>query len=176
MSVRRGAVAGLVGLVLVVGASGCGQIGEKIAEEAVEQNTNCDNVDIDASEGGFSGDCEGEEIDVNASGNASLPDDWPADLAPPEGANISSSTSLEGPPRTLGVIAGIDGDPAAIYSGIKDQLTAAGYTIESDISTDDGGGTVTATGPEWTANVIVSTIAAEALDGNVGVTYSLTAL
>lgn len=175
MSVRRGVVAGLVGLALL-GGSACSNVGEKIAEEAVERNSNCQNVDIDASEGGFSGECDGEDLDFNATGNATLPDAWPADLAPPQGINISAATDTAGPPRILNVVGGIDGDATVIYQGVKDQLAAAGYTIDSDVVDPAGGegGTVTATGPEYIANVVVTTIAAEAVDGNVTITYTLT--
>ena len=101
MMVRRGVAAGLVGLALVVGASGCGKIGEKVAEEAIERNCDCENVDINTDEGGFAGNCDGQEIDANVSGNAELPDDWPADLAPPEGLRILSSTATDSPMRSL---------------------------------------------------------------------------
>ncbi len=176
MRVRRG-VAGLMGLALVVGASGCSKVGEKIAEEAVERNTNCSNVDIDASEGGFSGNCEGQDLDVNASGNAELPDGWPADLAPPEGFNIVTSQASSNP-TVLNVIGGLDGEVGAVYEGVKTQLTAAGFTIDDDSLTDGPSGQVgllTATGAEFRADVSVSEVA-NAVEGNITVTYTLTAV
>ncbi len=180
MDVRRGVAAGLVGLALVIGSTGCSKVGEKIAEEAVERNTDCKDVDINADEGGFAGDCgDLGEIDVNASGGAELPSDWPTDLTPPEGFSIETSTATDSPVRSLNVIGALDGDVATVYEGIKTQLTEAGYTIDAD-SLADGGtgptGTLSATGPEWTASVVVTEDVSGVLDGNVSITYSLNAL
>ena len=177
MKVRRGVVAGLVGLALVVGASGCGKIGEKVAEEAIERNSDCENIDINADEGAVSGSCAGEDFDANASGNADLPDDWPTDLAPPEGFKIVTSTASDTPIRTLNVVGSLDGDVTEVYEGIKAQLTAAGYTIDTDSLADAGNGpagTMAATGADFTAAVTVSE-SVNALEGNVTVTYTLNA-
>lgn len=178
MSVRRGVVAGLVGLALVVGASGCGRIGEKVAEEAIERNSDCENIDINSDEGAVSGSCSGDDFDANVSGNAELPDGWPTDLAPPEGFAIVTSTASDSPVRTLNVIGSLDGDVTAVYEGIKTQLTDAGYTIDTDSLADAGSGlsgALAATGPEYTAAVTVSE-GVTALEGNVSVTYTLTAI
>ena len=178
MDVRRGVAAGLVGLALLAGTTGCSKIGEKVAEEAIEQNSNCEGVDVDIEEGGFSGNCDGQDIDANASGNADVPDGWPAELAPPEGLRIVTSNATDTPVRTLNVIGSLDGDVTAIYEGIKTQLTTAGYTIDSDALSDGPTGpvgTLAATGAEYTAAVSVSEVA-NALDGNVTITYTLTAV
>lgn len=179
MDVRRGVAAGLVGLALLAGTTGCSKIGEKVAEEAIEQNSNCEGVDVDIEEGGFSGNCDGQEIDANASGNAELPSDWPTDLAPPEGFAIETSTATDSPIRSLNVIGSVDGDVTAIYEGIKAQLTEAGYTIDADSLADSGigpSGTLSATGPEWTASVVVTEDVSGVLEGNVSVTYTLNAV
>jgi hypothetical protein len=148
-----------------------------VAEEAIERNSNCEDIDINADEGAVSGSCEGEDFDANASGNAELPEGWPTDLAPPEGFQIVTSTASDTPVRTLNVIGSLDGEVATVYEGMKAQLTAAGYTIETD-SLAEGptgpAGTLAATGPELTAAVSVSEVA-NALEGNVTVTYTLTA-
>jgi hypothetical protein len=178
MDVRRGVAAGLVGLALLAGTTGCSKIGEKVAEEAIEQNSNCENVDINTDEGGFAGNCDGNDIDANLAGDADLPEGWPSELAPPEGLKIVTSNATDTPIRSLNVIGSLDGDVATVYEGIKTQLTAAGYTIDTD-SLADGptgpAGTLAATGPEYTAAVSVSEIA-NALDGNVTVTYTLNAV
>lgn len=176
MRVRRG-VAGLMGLALLVGAAGCGKVGEKIAEEAVERNSNCSDVDINTEEGGFSGNCEGQDLDVNVAGNAELPDGWPSDLAPPEGFNIVTSQATSNP-TVLNVIGGLDGEVGAVYEGVKTQLTAAGFTIEGDSLTDGPtgqAGVLSATGTEFRADVTVSEVE-NAVEGNITVTYTLTAL
>lgn len=178
MDVRRGVAAGLVGLALLAGTTGCSKIGEKVAEEAIEANSDCENIDINADEGAVSGSCEGQDFDANASGNAEVPEGWPTELAPPEGLKIVTSNATDTPVRTLTVIGSLDGDVATVYEGIKTQLTEAGYTIDAD-SLADGptgpAGTLGATGAEYTAAVSVSEVA-NALDGNVTITYTLTAV
>lgn len=177
MRVRRSAAAGLAGLVLVIGASGCGKITEKVAEEAVERNSDCKNVDIDSSGGGFSGTCGGTDLSGNLSGEGDLPDGFPAELAPPEGFAITASQGDPGPPQTFNVVGSLDGDVATVYEGIKAQLTEAGYTIDAEDLSDVGGGqtgTLAASGPDFVAGVTVSEVQ-NALEGNVTVTYTLTA-
>lgn len=177
MGVRRGVVAGLAGLALVAGTTGCSKIGEKVAEEAIERNSDCENIDINADEGAVSGSCAGEDFDADTSGNAELPDDWPADLAPPEDLKIVTSTSSDSPSRSLNVVGSLDGDVTEVYEDIKAQLTAAGYTIDADSLGDAGygvAGSLAATGPEFTAAVTVSE-SVNALEGNVTVTYTLNA-
>lgn len=179
MDVRRGVAASLVGLALLAGATGCSKIGEKVAEEAIEGNSNCEGVDVDIEEGGFSGTCDGQDIDANASGDADLPTDWPAELAPPEELQIISATGTDTPVRNLAVTGSLDGEVAAIYDGIKAQLTEAGYTIDADALSEGPtgpSGTLTATGPEWTASVVVTEDVSGVLEGNVSLTYTLTAI
>lgn len=177
MDVRRGVAAGLVGLALVIGSTGCSKVGEKVAEEAIEANSNCEDVDIDAGEGGFSGNCDGTDINANVSGNADLPDGYPADLAPPEGFEIISGTGVAEPVQTYDVYGTIVGDVAGTYEQAKTQFTEAGYTIDTDSLADGPTGPVgnfTATGPEYTANVTVSEVAMD--EGDVSVNYVLTAI
>lgn len=175
MDVRRGVVAGLVGLALLAGTTGCSKIGEKVAEEAIERNSNCEDIDIDADEGAVSGSCDGQDFDANASGNAELPADWPSELAVPEGLNISTSNGIGTPVQSLTVVGGIDGDVATVYEGIKAQVTEAGYTIDLDSVTGDTG-TLNATGEVWTVSVVVAPDPSGVLDGDISVTYNLTAV
>ncbi|QYG92944.1 hypothetical protein HC251_11225 [Iamia sp. SCSIO 61187] len=178
MDVRRGVAAGLVGLALVAGTAGCGKIGEKVAEEAIERNSDCEDIDIDADEGAVSGSCSGDGFDASVSGDAELPAEWPADLAVPEGLAIVTSTSTDTPVLSLNVVGSVDGEVPAVYETIKTQLTAAGFTIDTD-SLAEGptgpSGTLAATGPELTAAVVVADNVS-GIGGPVSVTYSLTAL
>lgn len=178
MDVRRGVAAGLVGLALVTGAAACGEIGEKVAEEAIERNSDCDDIDIDADEGAVSGSCSGDGFDASVSGDAELPAEWPAELAVPEGLAILTSASTDAPVRSLNVVGTLDGEVPAVHETIKGQLTAAGYTIDTD-SLAEGptgpSGTLAATGPDFTASVVV-TDNVSGLGGAVSVTYSLSAI
>lgn len=177
MDIRRGMAMGLVGLALVVGSTGCSKIGEKVAEEAIEQNSNCEGVDVDVEEGGFSGTCDGQDIDANVSGNADLPEGYPAEVAPPEGFAIISATGTAG--ESYDVFGSIDGEVDAVYESVKTQLTDAGYTVDAATDTLAEGptgtvGNFTATGPEFAVNVTVSEVTQASLDGNITVNYVLT--
>lgn len=176
MDVRRGVAASLVGLALLAGTTGCSKIGEKVAEEAIENNSNCEGVDVNIEEGGFSGNCDGQDIDANVSGNADLPDGYPAELAPPEGFSIISATGSATPVQTYDVFGSIDGEVEAVYEQIKTQVTEAGYTIDpnTDSLAEGPTGTVgnfVAAGPEYSVNVTVSEVTQAALDGNITVNY-----
>ena len=176
MDVRRGVAAGLVGLALLAGATGCSKIGEKVAEEAVERNSDCENVDINTDEGGFAGNCNGNDIDANISGNADLPDGYPAELAPPEGYEIISSTGTATPVQTYDVFGTMVGEVGTVYEQVKTQLTDAGYTVDTDSLAEGPTGPVgnfTATGPDYTAVVTVSEVATD--DGEISVNYAVTA-
>lgn len=178
MEIRRTLAAGAIGLAFVAGGVGCGKAADKVAErsveEALERSGDCENVDIDA-DGGVSGECGGESIDVDASGDAELPDGWPEGLAPPEGANIVFSSETGG---SLSVVAGIDGEVGAVADGITAQLEEAGYTIEDESSADSGGiqsATIRATGDEYEALIAVTDATNAANErGNITVNYTLT--
>ncbi|HEX7135414.1 MAG TPA: hypothetical protein VF228_22755 [Iamia sp.] len=168
--------AGLVGLALLAGTTGCSKIGEKVAEEAIEQNSNCEGVDVDVEEGGFSGTCGDEQIDANVSGEGELPDGYPADVAPPEGYEIITAVGSTDPIQSYDVYGTIAGDVAGIYEDVKATFTAAGYTIDVDSLAEGPTGPVgnfSATGPDFTAAVTVSEVATDA--GEVSVNYVLNA-
>ncbi len=186
MRTTRVVAAGAVALALVVGGAGCGKVAEKVAEKASgcedidasgdEVGANCDGVSagVDADGNVAVTDEDGNSFDASADGTGALPDEWPADLAPPEGAGIVSSTVTD---ANLSVTAGLDGDVGEVYEGIKTQLEAAGYTIDYDTVSDSGAGqvgSVAASGPEWDANVNVSTNNGDTSLGSVLVVYSLT--
>jgi hypothetical protein len=178
MDVRRGVAAGLIGLALLAGTTGCSKIGEKVAEEAVEANTDCKDVDIDAGGGdaGFTGTCGNDEISANVGGDAELPSEWPTDLALPDGFQISTGVATGTTVRTLDVVGSVDGDVPTVYETVKTQLAAAGFTIDVDSLAENAptgaAGTLAATGPVFTAAISVSETVGP-LPGTVTVTYSL---
>jgi len=174
MEIRRAMAAGAVGLALVASGVGCSKVADTVAEEAVERNSTCKDVDIDSGGSGLSGNCDDQEFDLNAGGEAELPDAWPADLALPEGAKIVLATDQAG---QITVTAGLDGELGAVTDGIVAQLEGAGYTIEDETTTDNGGSasaSVRATGPDHQALVAV-TDTANAVDGNLTIIYTLSA-
>lgn len=178
MRVRRSAAAGLVGLALVIGASGCGKITDKVAEEAIERNSDCTDVDIDSGDAGFTGNCGGTDISGNLSGNAELPDGYPAELAPPEGTKIVAATGTQDP-AAYDVFGTLAGEVADVYADVKAQAEAAGYTIDpATDSLSDGPtgpvGNFTGTNGELTLNVTVSSVATG--EGEVSINYVLAAV
>jgi len=172
MRIRRGVVASGLAMALLVGGAGCGKVAEKAAEKAIEHSGECDDVDI--KDGGVSGTCGDETFDADLDG-ASLPADWPAELALPAGAKIILSNSSDTPP-SANVTAGLDGEINAVYDGIKTQLTEAGYTIDSDSLAQSGSGlagSLAATGPVHEVHVVV-TESPNAIEGNLSLVYTVT--
>lgn len=186
MGMKRTVMAGGLALALVVSGSACGKVAEKVAEKATgcedidaageEIGAECDGVSskVDSDGNASVTDEDGNSFDVSADGTGELPEGWPANLAPPEGTRIISSTVSSG---NLSLTAGIDGDVTAVYEGIKSQLEGAGYTIEADTVTSAGTGdvaSVTASGPDVDASVSVSENQAQAEYGTVLVNWVLT--
>lgn len=179
MGIKRTA-AGLVAAALVLGLSACGAVadkasetaGEKLAEKAIEDQTG-GSADVDISDGGVKiSDGEGGTYEVDADGNVSgssgdgnyqmgegteLPEGWPAELAPPSGAEIVSAISSG---DSQSVVANIDAPIRDVYEGLKGQLTDAGYDVSSDNYTSSDGGdfaALSATGTDYEVVVTLST-------------------
>jgi hypothetical protein len=172
-------IAGLIGLVLVNGTAACSEIGEKVAEEAIESQTDCEGVDIDADNPAFNGTCGGDEINASLAGEGELPSEWPSDLEVPEGFQVSTGTATGDTIRTIDVIGSVDGEVAAVYETVKAQLTAAGFTIDVDSLAENAptgaAGTLSVTGSAFTGAITVSQTVGP-LPGDVTVTYTLTSV
>lgn len=136
-------------------------VADKITEKAIEQGSGGD-VDIDSEDGKITyKDDEGNEtqIDVNADGDASLPDGFPADLAPPDNVSIiSSSTNTVNGVKSLFVLGETDASMDDMFEGIKNQLDGAGYTIvsETNSSSADGGYAGIVAEGDYDVNVSIS--------------------
>ena len=141
---RKVAAAGLaIGLVLVgAGCGGGSEAGDKLAEKILEENGGGD-VDINSDEGSYKfTDENGNTFEGSVDGEgASLPDGWPSDLAPPDGVKIvtASSNAVDGK-ATMSVLAEAGGTVEEWATGLKSQLTDAGYTIDNDTSTSGSDG------------------------------------
>lgn len=149
---------------LLLTGVGCGKAAEKVAEKATEkaiENEAGGDADVDLSNGKVKvSDGKGGSSEVDVSGDADLPDDFPADLEVPGTTKVllSSSSSADG--RNLQqVTVYFDGSVADVYEAYKQQLTDAGYEIESDTSGDQGGssfGSATASNDRSTVSAIFS--------------------
>lgn len=142
-------------LLLGVGCSGS-DVAENLTEKAIEESTGNQDVDIDADGNVKVTDEDGNTTEFGTS--AELPEEWPADLAPPESVTIlaSNTTTTDGK-QEMFVTAESSDSVADLYEGLKAQLTEAGYEITSDTVSDTGDGgsyaSLTADGDEYTASV-----------------------
>lgn len=139
---------------VVLVANGCGKVAEKAGERIAEKATGCKNIDV--SDKGAKASCDGNSVNVDNDGNVStkdkdgnettfgvgaeLPADWPAELAPPDGTKIltTSTTSTNGKKSWL-VVAAVPGDVESVSEGIKDQLAAAGFGAVNSSTNDTNG-------------------------------------
>lgn len=135
---------GRVALVALVAISfGCGKAAEKGIERSIESENGGD-ADVDLSDGNIQvSDGEGGTVEIDASGNASLPDGFPSDLEVAGTTNIiQASNSTTGDSQVQLVTLQFEGPVADAYEGYKVQLEAAGYEIESDSSGTNAGSDV----------------------------------
>jgi hypothetical protein len=193
MGIKRTAAALAVAAV-VIGTSACGAVadkagetaGEKLAEKAIEEGSG-GNADVDISDGGVKiSDGEGGTYEVDADGNVSgssgdgeyqigeaaeLPEGWPADLAPPSGADIVSAITTA---DSMSVVANIDAPIRDVYEAVKGQLADAGYEVTNDSYTSSDTGdfaTLSGTGDEF--EVVVTITDGSSGDGGSMATMSL---
>jgi hypothetical protein len=141
--------ASALGLALIFGTSACGGADEAAVEQAIE-NAN-PSVDADVQDGGSgikATDDAGNEVGVGSS--AEVPDGFPSEVPlPSEGTLQVATKSADG---QFSLTYKIDGDATAAANDYKNQLTSAGFTVESDAASAALGG-FQATGQGY--NVVV---------------------
>ncbi|HAP77369.1 MAG TPA: hypothetical protein DCR14_14965 [Acidimicrobiaceae bacterium] len=155
----RPTLALLAGAGLLVGCSDAKEKAtEQVMEEIIEQNGG-GNVDVEL---GDDGEIVGIETDDGTMtiGGGSLPDAWPTDVPSYEGGRIISSQSFDTNGEVLLMVSyEVDDAPAAAADSMKAALEAAGFTIDSSGSTEDGSGggfwSVTGTRGNQTLSVAV---------------------
>lgn len=178
MSVQK-RLAALGAIVVFAGAtvlSGCGDASDKVAEKVAESQTD-GKVKIDSDDGSVEyTDEDGNKTQFNTGGGASLPDDWPEALAPPDGVNIiSSSTSTVDGKRSMVVFADAEGTVSDFFEGIKTQITSVGYAIDQEGSTDATGGSyATLTASDSSSSILVSISDDSSDSGKVDITFTVT--
>jgi hypothetical protein len=167
---RKLLAAGMAASLVFVG-SACGKVAEKATEKAIESQSGGD-VDLDTDSGAVKytdGDGNSTNVDVNGSG-ADLPEDWPADLAPPDAVRLTiANTQADGSMTAIGEA---DGTIDDYLDGLKSQVEAAGYEIDGDSSiavdaTDYAG--FNATGADYKLTAALATSEA----GKVSITLTL---
>lgn len=175
--------------------AGCGAAVDKVAEKATEkaiENESGGKVDIDTdsgkvkvktdkgtyeSDGNGNVKISGEDGNTNftAGDGTKLPEDWPDELAPPDGTKlISASTSESGGKQVMTVMGEIDAPVKDVYDGLKDQLEGAGFEFSADSFGTAGGGSYGALAgksDQWEVN---ASITSSGSDGKTTVSMSLT--
>lgn len=132
-SARKTLVSGMSAVAFALVLSGCGAAEDELAEQLTEEA-------VGAAGDGAEVDIEGEELTVtdengdSASIGTSLPADFPSDDVPLLDGTIGSATSTSG--TSYMVMMDVDGEPGAVHEEALGMLTDAGYSEDSDMSSD----------------------------------------
>ena len=172
---RFAAIGMAVALILLGSACSSSDAADKLTEKAIE-NSGGGDVDIDSEDGTVKyTDEDGNETEMNIDGEgASLPKGWPSDLAPPDSVTLlSSSTSTTGGTKTMTVLGEAEASIDDLVPAIKEQVTAAGFEITQDTSSDlTGGGYAGLTATKGDQELVVA-VASDAT-GSDKVTVTMT--
>lgn len=134
-------IIGVVGLVVLYGAQSLFSP-ERAVERALEQASGGD-VDIDIDRDGsmsVTGE-NGEEFNVKAGDNVSLPDNWPSSVSIPSSARLSYAGSMNaGDAESVGLSAVYTTKESTteVAKYFKSTLETAGWEIQGTMATGDG--------------------------------------
>jgi hypothetical protein len=174
---KAAAIGLAVGLVLVGSACSSSDAADKLTEKAIEKSGGGD-VDIDSKDGTVKyTDKNGNETEMNIDGDgASLPDDWPSDLAPPDSVKlITSNTSTSGGDQVMTVLGEASGSIDDYQSAIEGQVTDAGYEVTQSTSKDvTGGGYAGMTATKGDQTLVVAIAGDPARKDSVTITMTIT--
>ena len=157
----------LATFVLVVAAAllaaGCGSedVGEKIAEKVVENQT---GEDVDINVDGDKVKIEGKDGSFEVGASTELPDGWPGDVELPKDAEIVGATSLDGGEgQMLSVTARVvDMTPSEVFDHFEEELD--GWTEQTkSVTSSDGNELVIAA---WADDGDVLSVTATTDDSN----------
>ncbi len=157
-------IIGVVGLVVLYGAQALFSP-ERAVERALEQATGGD-VDIDMDGNGsvrVTGD-NGEEYNVTAGEDVSLPEDWPSSVPLPSNARLSYAGSMNaGDSETAGLSAvyTTKDSAAEVTEYFKSTFEAQGWKIEATMATGDGSMITATKGEEENVAVYVGSAEGE---------------
>lgn len=145
---------------------------ERAIERAIEQSTGGD-VDIDMDRDGsvrVTGD-NGEEYNVSAGNNVSLPDNWPSSVPLPSNVNISYAGSMNaGDAETAGlsVVYTTKDSATEVAEYFKSTLEKEGWEIQATMATGDGSMVTASKGEEENVAVYIGSA-----DGETTVNVSI---
>ena len=157
--------------VLATALGGCDMIGEELAEQAAEQVTGAENIEVDedgvgveSSEGSFSSDDEGNfsmETDEGTfeSQAGQVPEDFPSSVPLPD-ATVANGTRMDSADGTAWTVnfQYDSGEPSEVFAAQVEALEDAGFTSDSEFNMGDGSGGMAGAlfeNDEYTVNVSV---------------------
>lgn len=179
MSARTKAAAITMAAALILLGSACSSsdAAEKLTEKAIEDASGGD-VDVDSEDGTVKyTDENGNETEMNIDGEgASLPEDWPSELDPPDSVTlITSNTSTTGGQTSMTVLGEAEGTIEDFAAGIKTQLEDGGYEITQDTSSSStGGGYAGMSATKGDQEVTVALADDPVSDGGITITMTVT--
>lgn len=145
---------------------------EHAIERAIEQSAGGD-VDVDMDRDGsvrVTGD-NGEEYNVSAGNNVSLPDNWPSSVPLPSNVNISYAGSMNaGDAETAGlsVVYTTKDSATEVAEYFKSTLEKEGWEIQATMATGDGSMVTASKGEEENVAVYIGSA-----DGETTVNVSI---
>lgn len=165
-------------LTLVLVTTGCGSdepSGGDLATSTLSENSATDVGDA-VDDGGSTA----SEDDAVPNATATLPDDFPAELAPPAGATYRTTlTGEQGGRKDWFVVAAIEGDVGDVTADLVSQLESGGFEITSQEEGGIPGGaqsvTLQAESDALTVGISVDNADVEGgVEGAANVTYTVT--
>ena len=132
---------------------------ERAIERAIEQSAGGD-VDVDIDRDGsvrMKGD-NGEEYNVSAGNNVSLPDNWPSSVPLPSDINVSYAGSMNaGDTETAGlsVVYTTKDSTTEVAEYFKSTLEKEGWKIQATVATGDGSMVTASKGEEENVAVYI---------------------
>jgi hypothetical protein len=181
MGTHKKVAAATIAAALVLGGAACGSgsdAADRIAEELVENETGGD-IDLNSEDGSVKfTDDEGNESEIDVTGDgASLPDDWPEALAPPDSVKIiTAATNTVNGAATMTVLGEAEGTVEDFLPAITSQIESAGFEITQNTSTEVTGGSYAGLSAESADQELVVAIAEDTTsEGKVSITMTLAA-
>ena len=160
LAARAGAILAVAALAL----TGCSNAVEGLAEGAVEraiENELGESADVSIGEDSFSVDTEEGSITAGA---GSVPEDFPPDVALPEGEVAFSQRLETADGLSWSVIITSAEDPAALVEQVRGDLESSGFAVDeaSEFAGAEGaGGTILGEKDDLTVLVVVAGDGAE---------------
>ena len=123
-----------LGTLMVIALGGCGQVTEKVAEQAAEQVLSSAGADVNIDEGKVT--VTGPSGQAMAVGeNVALPDNWPA--AVPVAQGTLAMATVDEASKTAGALWMVEGSAKDALTAYRGELESAGFTVTTESNTGE---------------------------------------